>query len=200
VQVVLQNQSRHRPPKLFPVRKIPLQCRPQVRVVVRLVVDDQQQLETIEQKVTAAAARVEDAQQTRIALFTFHVFTFHAITHYVITFHEIPALLGQDGISPPHLPPQPAQCVIGQEGHHVARRVELVAEGQFVAVARCAGGLARLFAQFGRGEILVDPADGLVLAPHRLQRRVVEQVQHLPQTRLAGEEDRGGQRPVKEHA
>ena len=98
------------------------------------------------------------------------------------------------------MPPQPAQGVVGQEGDDVARGVELVAEGQLVAVARRAGGLAGLIAQFGRGEELVDPADGLVLGPGRLQLRGVEEGQHLLQARLGRKQDRGGQGAVEEHA
>ena len=50
--------------------------------------------------------------------------------------HQIVALLGQRRVAFQHLIPDAPQRVVGQEFDHVARREELVAEREFVAVAR----------------------------------------------------------------
>ena len=192
MQIVLQDQVGHCPAEIPPRRVVAPQGQPQTTVIIRLVVDGQQQVEAVEQEMAAPRGRIQNPQLTRI---TFHAFTFHALT-----FDEIPALLRQPRLSAPHLPPQPAQGVVRQECHHVARRVELVAKGQLVAVARRAGEPASLFAQFSRSEELVDPPDGLILGPGRFQGRIVEQSQHLLQARLRRKEDRGGQGSVEERA
>ena len=76
---------------------------------------------------------------------------------------HVPALVLEPGVPLPHLVPDPAQRVVGQELDHVPGREELVAERQFIRVAGGLALLAGLIPQLLGREILVDPADRLVL-------------------------------------
>ena len=78
---------------------------------------------------------------------------------------HVAALVLKRRVPLPHLVPDAAQRVVGQELDHVPGREELIAEGQFVGVAWCLALLAGLIPKFLGREILVDPADGLVLRP-----------------------------------
>jgi hypothetical protein len=69
--------------------------------------------------------------------------------------------------------------VVGEELHHVARREELVAHRQLAAVARRLALLAHLAALVLAVEELVDPADGLVLAPHAGELGGVQDLEEL---------------------
>ena len=84
--------------------------------------------------------------------------------------------------------PQAAKGVVHQKLDHIARRKELVAHRQFAAVARCLAGVAHGLALFLGVEVLVDPADGFVLAPQRGDVVIVDELQHLQQRRFAGEQ------------
>ena len=99
---------------------------------------------------------------------------------FVRTADEVAALLLELGFAPRHLIPDAAQRVVGEELDDVARREELVADGQLAAVARRGGFLAHLLPLRWIVEILVDPADRLVLAPERLRARVVEEIEKTP--------------------
>ena len=90
---------------------------------------------------------------------------------------EVLAELGELRLLAVHLQPQPAECVVDEELHDVARSEELVAHGQFAAVARRLALVAHLLALFAAIEELVDPADRLVLAPNPRQIGSVEDAQ-----------------------
>ena len=81
---------------------------------------------------------------------------------------EVAAPLRRAGLALRHLVPDAAQRVVGEELDDVARREELVADGQLAAVARRGGFLAHLLPLGVVVEVLVDPANRLVLAPERL--------------------------------
>src|SRR5205823_11968527 len=49
--------------------------------------------------------------------------------------HQVRALFFEQRTSLAHLIPGASERVIGEKLHHVARRIELVAEGQFVGIA-----------------------------------------------------------------
>ena len=125
------------------------------------------------------------------------------------TTDHVAALVLEPRVPLPHLVPDAAQRVVGQELDHVAGREELVAEGQFVGVARGLALLAGLIPQFLGREVLVDPADGLVLRPDALQFLAVDQGEHVvehplrriePVGRVVGAEqdaDLVGQQPAQ---
>ena len=94
---------------------------------------------------------------------------------------HVAALVLELRVALPHLVPDAAQRVVGEELDDVAGREELVAEGQFIGVARGGALLADLIPQFLRREILVHPADGLVLGPDVLEVVAVEQGENVVQ-------------------
>jgi hypothetical protein len=97
------------------------------------------------------------------------------------------------------LEPLATEGVVHQELHHVAGGEELVAHRQLAAVAGAGLALlAHLPALFGGVEVLVDPADGLILAPQGLQVGGVEQVQEREQGGLPGEQQALGGVTVKQ--
>ena len=106
-----------------------------------------------------AAGRVEHAQVARVLL--------RARRELLVGLaDQVLAPLGERGLRAAHLVPDAAERVVGEELDDVARREELVAHGQLAAVARRLALLAHLPALVLAVEELVDPADGLVLAPH----------------------------------
>ena len=111
-----------------------------------------------------AAGGIEDAQVARILPRAWP-------DRLVSGAHEVLAELGETRLSAVHLQPDAAERVVGEELDDVARREELVADGQLAAVARRLALVAHLLALFAAIEELVDPADRLVLAPDARQLR-----------------------------
>jgi hypothetical protein len=124
-----------------------------------------------------AAGRVQQLQGARVAQLGRRPGLFVGLHQQVL------AALAQAGLPAGGVEPQPPQGVVDQELHHVARREELVAHRQLAAVARRLAGIAHRLALFLGVEVLVDPADGFVLGPQRLDVGIVDQVQHLQQRR-----------------
>ena len=102
--------------------------------------------------------------------------------------HQIRAAVDEGGLATAHLVPGAAERVVHQEFDHVAGRVELVAEGQLVGVARRRAFLARYVALLLGRVVLVDPADRLVVLPYGAQLVAVDQRKHLRQVGVAGKE------------
>ncbi|MGE0682724.1 MAG: hypothetical protein AB7P69_17705 [Candidatus Binatia bacterium] len=102
--------------------------------------------------------------------------------------NHIAALVLQLGVAFAHLIPDAAQRVVGKKLDDVAWSKELVAHGQLAAVARRRGLVAHLFPFGGVVVILIDPADGLILNPQRLQVGRVKELQQFQQRRFAGKE------------
>ena len=92
---------------------------------------------------------------------------------------QIPAALIQSGLAFPHLVPDAPEGVVGEELDHIAGREELVTERELVGVARGLVLLARLIPEFLRGEVLIDPADGLVLGPDTVEVLTIDEGKHL---------------------
>src|ERR1039458_3402756 len=88
--------------------------------------------------------------------------------------HEILAQPLKRRLFPLHLEPQAPKRVIYQELHNISRGEELVAHGQFAAVARRLTLVAHFLALFAAIEELVDPSDCLILAPKSRQIRSIE--------------------------
>ena len=78
---------------------------------------------------------------------------------------QVSADLGERRPALAHLVPETPETVVGQKFDDIARGEELIADGQLTAVARGTGRLAHRLALFLTIEVLVDPSDGLVLAP-----------------------------------
>ncbi|WP_459935502.1 hypothetical protein [Desulfonatronum parangueonense] len=98
-----------------------------------------------------------------------------------------------------HFVPDPAQGVVREKFYHIARSEELVANGEFPAVARGRGLGTHFFALFHGVEILIDPADGFILGPELFQFRGVDQAQQIFQGCLTGEQPSLGAEAVEEH-
>lgn len=81
---------------------------------------------------------------------------------FVRTPDEEAALLLELSFATRHLIPDAAQRVVGKELDDVARREELVADGQLAAVAWCRGFLPHPLPLLRSVEVLVNPADGFV--------------------------------------
>ena len=108
--------------------------------------------------------------------------------------------VGEAGAALAHLVPDAAERVVGQELDDVARREELVAHGELAAVARGRGFGAHLAALVLAVEVLVDPADGLVLLPDRGELGVVQDREEIGERLAPGPEQARGIAPVEEHA
>ena len=80
-----------------------------------------------------------------------------------------------------HLVPGTTQRVVGQELDNVERREELVADGQFTVVPWSQALLSHLGTLVIAIEVLIDPADGLVFAPHARKLRGVQDCQQFEQ-------------------
>jgi hypothetical protein len=104
--------------------------------------------------------------------------------------HKILAIVSEGGVAAGPVEPLPAERVLDQELHHVAWGEELVADRELAAVARSPRLLPHPPALLGRVEVLVDPADGLVLGPERRQVGGIEQCKQLQQCGLAREQPR----------
>ena len=109
------------------------------------------------------------------------------------------ALLGEHGRGATHFVPDAAERVVGEELDDVARREELVAHSQLVAVARRLALLAHLAALVLPVEELVDPADGLVFAPHAGEFGGVHDLEELLERGALGPEHARGIAPVEEN-
>ena len=204
MQVTREDQAGDRLPERLGSWVVALERRPEIRVVVGFLVDDKKQGERIEQEVPAAARRVENLHLPWVFLRAvwdvdrqFEQFflrriisTFGGILGRLFPFlqknlvgatdHES-ALVLELGVPLPHLVPDATQRVVCQELDHVPGREKLVAEGQLIRVAGGLALLASLVPQFLGREVLVDPADRLVLGPDPFQFLAVEQVDHLVQ-------------------
>lgn len=89
----------------------------------------------------------------------------------------------------PHLREEPAQAVVREELHDIARSEELVEHGQLERVPRCRGGVAQeLPLLAGRG-VLKNPPERLVFFPDFRKFRRVEFRQNSLQAGLGGEHD-----------
>ncbi|MNF98340.1 hypothetical protein D3C84_811960 [compost metagenome] len=137
------------------------------------------QVECVQAEVHGAAGRVEQLQGARIAQFG------GCLGRFVGLDQQVLATIAQMGFAAGGVEPQTAKGVVHQELDHVARREELVAHRQLAAIARCLRGIAHRLALFFGVEVLVDPADGFVLAPQRGDVGIVDQVKHLQQRGLA---------------
>src|SRR5207247_410028 len=80
--------------------------------------------------------------------------------------HEVTAPHGEAATLAVHLKPRSPERVVDQKLDDVARREELIANGQLAAVARSLALLAHPFAFVARVEELVHPSYRLVLTPH----------------------------------
>ena len=125
---------------------------------------------------TAAAGRIEHAKVARILLRSRRE-VLAGLAHHVL------AALGERRLRVAHLVPDAAERVVGEELDDVARREELVADGKLAAIP---GGLrsallwvAHRGAFFLGVEELIDPADGLVLAPDVGKLRAVQDFEEL---------------------
>ena len=127
-----------------------------------------------------AAGRVEQLEGARVADAGL------AIAPFLRRDQQVLAEVTQARLPVGGVEPEAAQGVVDQELDHVARGEELIAHRQFAAGARRLAGLAHRLALFLGVEVLVDPADGFVLAPQRGEVGGVDQVQHLEQGGLAG--------------
>ena len=107
-------------------------------------------------------------------------------------------LLGEHRLRAAHLVPDAPERVVGEELDDVARREELVAHGQLAAVARRLALLAHLPALVLAVEELVDPADGLVLAPHAGELGGVQDLEELLEGRALRPEHARRIAPVEE--
>ena len=129
-----------------------------------------------------AAGRVEQLQGARVA-------QLDGRWGRLVGLHQqVLAALAQASLTAGGVEPQPAEGVVDQELHHVAGGEELVAHRQLAAVARRLAGVAHRLALFLGVEVLVDPADGLVFGPQRLDLGVVDQRQQRQERRLAREQ------------
>ena len=158
VQVVGEDQPGNIPPQVFQLRVILLECRAEVGVGVGFLVDRQQQVEAVQQEVAAAAGRVENLQFPWVFLRAVRdvdreleqfflrkiVSPLGSVLGRLFPFLQenlgwatdhVPALVLELRVALPHLVPDAAQRVVGEEFDHVAGREELVAKGQFVGVA-----------------------------------------------------------------
>jgi len=181
-----------------------------------------QQVEGVEQEMARSAGRVEDAQIPRVLLrsvldvyrtleqlllgkvgfvilFGGSLFT-RTEEDFVRPPHQITASILENRVSLAHLVPDAPQRIVREELHDVARGEELVADRQLPAVPRSLGRIPHGFAFFGRVEILVDPADGLVLGPEVRQFRLVELGEDVFHAALRGEHRRLGRHPVEQNA
>src|SRR5581483_2030697 len=95
-----------------------------------LLVDREKKVEAVEEEMTRAAGRVENAQVARILPRTIS-------WPLVFAPHEVAAPRGEVATVAVHLEPRPSERVVDEKLHHVARREELVADSQLAAVARC---------------------------------------------------------------
>ena len=163
-----------------------------LRIGVGLLVDHEQQIEGIEEEVPAAAGGIEDAQVSRVLLRPRREFLAGLADHVF-------ASLRKRRVRAAHLVPDAAERVVGQELDDVAGREELVADRQFAAVARRLALLAHLPPLVLAVEILVDPADRLVLAPHPLQIVAVERREQPVERGLARPKRRSRVATVEQH-
>jgi hypothetical protein len=75
----------------------------------------------------------------------------------------------------------------------------LVAHREFPGVARGCGGVAHGFSLFLAVPVLVDPADGFVLGPEKINFRMVDFIQQLQQRRFPGKEQTMQAVAIKQH-
>ena len=117
-----------------------------------------------------ATGRIEDAQVAR-------VFPGASSRPPLFAPHEVTAPHGEATALTVHFEPRPPERVVDEKLDDVARREELVANGQLATVARCLALLAHPLALVARVEELVHPPDGLVFTPHAEQVRCVQHFQ-----------------------
>ncbi|MCI0490104.1 MAG: hypothetical protein L0229_26220 [Blastocatellia bacterium] len=86
--------------------------------------------------------------------------------NFVRAAREIAALFGERRPAFAHLVPGAAQGVIDKKLDYITRCEELITKGHLIRVAGRGAFFASLIAQFLWREILIDPADGLVLDPN----------------------------------
>ena len=112
--------------------------------------------------------------------------------------HEELADLGEPGVAAAHLPPGAPERVVDEELHDVARREELVAHGELTAVARRLALVAHLLPLLAAVEVLVDPADRLVVVPDAGELLGVEDLEQLVERRSARPDQARRIAPVEE--
>src|SRR5262245_27850788 len=115
----------------------------------------------------ATARRVEDPEVPRILLGP-------RLERLTRSTDQILATVSERGPGVAHLVPDPAECVVGEELNHIPWRKELVANGQLATVSWGLALAAHLGPLVAGVEVLVDPADRLVLAPHVGECTLVE--------------------------
>ena len=93
---------------------------------------------------------------------------------FVGTADQVLAFVFEPRLALSHFVPDATEGVVGQELDDVAGREELVADGQFAAVARRLRGVPHRFAFFFGVEVLVDPADRFVFAPELIDLGIVD--------------------------
>src|SRR5262245_57590827 len=120
----------------------------------------------------AAARGVEHAEVARVFLGAGCELISRLADHVV-------APVNEHRLHAAHLVPDATECVVREELDHVTRREELVADGQLAAVAWRLARLAHLPALILAVKELVDPAYGLVLAPHAGELGGVQDVEEL---------------------
>ena len=119
----------------------------------------QKKVESIEAEVHRPAGRVQQLEGARVAQLG------GGLGRFIGLHQQVLAALAQARCPARSVEPQATQGIVHQELDHIARREELIAYSQFAAVARRLRGLAHRPTLFPRIEVLVNPADGFVLAP-----------------------------------
>ena len=177
VQVVLDDQRRRRFAKLLEHGVVIPQAAPGQRAGRALVtslpglhVDREQQVERVQKEVPGPAGGIQDPKIARIL-------PGPRPERLVDRADEVLAGLEQARSLTMHLHPRAAEGVVRQELHDVARREELVADGQLAAVPRRLALVAHLLALVGAVEVLVDPPDRLVVGPDPVQFGAVQRLE-----------------------
>ena len=227
VEVVAEDQSRDRRVDRFQRRVIVAERLPGgLRFRAAIIfpgfhIDGDQEIEAIKQEMARAAGGVQDPDIARVLpeavgnenRLSQQFFLRQALMAFrgrrrsfalgekdlVRSSNHVTALFAELRASLPHLVPGAAQRIIGEELNDISGREELVADGQLAAVARGGGGVAHGAALVLAVEILVDPADRLVLAPDARQLRSVEDIQQVEQGLPARPEQRGRVAAVEQH-
>src|SRR5207245_10355990 len=127
--------------------------------------------EGIEPKMHRPTSRIEQRYRARVAQ------ALGGFRLLVGLHQQIPAAVTQACARTGPVKPEPADSVVNEELDHIARGDELIAPGELAAVTRRLAGPAHGLTLFFRIEVLIDPADRLVLPPKRLEVRHVELLQ-----------------------